>query len=111
VETDKLMKWILLILAITFEVSGTTMMKLSEGFSKPFYSVGIFISYIGSLIFLTLTLQYFEVSTVYAIWSGLGISIITIIGILYFSEKVNSLKILSLILIIIGVIGLNMTRK
>jgi small multidrug resistance pump len=105
------MKWVLLILAILFEVAGTTMMKLSEGFTKPLYSIGIFISYIGSLTFLTLTLKFFEISIVYAVWSGVGIAVISIIGLIYFDEKIDMIKTISLILVILGVIGLNLTSK
>ena len=111
VEIDKPMKWLFLILAIAFEVAGTIMMKLSAGFSKPLYSIWIFICYIISLIFLTITLKYFEVSVIYAMWSGLGVSIVAIIGIFYFSENINALKIISLTLILLGVVGLNLTKQ
>ncbi len=105
------MKWVLLILAILFEVAGTIMMKLSEGFTKPFYSIAIFISYIGSLAFLTLTLKFFDISVVYAVWSGVGMAVISIIGLIYFGEKNDIVKLISLILVILGVVGLNMTSK
>lgn len=105
------MKWVLLILAILFEVAGTTMMKLSEGFTKPLYSIAIFIFYLGSLTFLTLTLKFFEISVVYAVWSGIGIAVLSIIGLIYFGEKMDIVKFISLILVIIGVVGLNLTSK
>ena len=105
------MKLIFLTMAILFEVAGTTMMKLSEGFTKPLYSVALFLSYIGSLVFLTLTLKFFEISVVYAVWSGVGIAVISIIGLIYFGEKMDFVKSISLILVILGVIGLNITMK
>lgn len=105
------MKWLWLILAIVFEVSGTTMMKLSEGFAMPLYSIGVFVCYAGSIAFLTLTLKYFEVSMVYAVWSGVGIAAISIIGITYFGEKSDVIKTICIIFIITGVIGLNLTKK
>jgi small multidrug resistance pump len=107
-EIDQRMKWVLLFLAIFFEVAGTTFMKLSEGFSKPFYSMAIFIFYAGSLMMLTLALKYFEVSTVYAIWSGFGIFFIALIGIFYCGEALNWQKVLFLFLIIFGIVGLNL---
>lgn len=101
------MKWSLLILAILFEVTGTAMMKLSEGFTKPFYSVAIFVCYLGSLSLLTLSLKYFQVSIAYAIWSGLGIISITIIGHLFFRENIDFVKAIFITLIVIGIVGLN----
>lgn len=105
------MKWSLLILAILFEVTGTTMMKLSEGFTKPLYSVAIFVSYLGSLSLLTLSLKYFQVSIAYAIWSGLGIISITIIGHLFFRENIDFMKAVFITLIVIGIVGLNLSIK
>jgi len=103
--------WIYLCLAILFEVTGTTTMKLSEGFTKVIPSVLLILFYICSLYFLTLTLKSIEVSIAYAIWSGMGIIIITLIGFMYFNESVSLLKIVAIALIIIGVVTLNITGE
>ncbi len=95
-----------LILAIILEVAGTTSMKLSNGFSKTFPSILIFVFYIFSFICLTLSLKRLEISVAYAIWSGLGTSLIAIIGLVYFHEPMTAIKLSSLFLIIIGVVGL-----
>ncbi len=105
------MKWILILVAIILEVLGTTMMKLSQGFTKPIYAIGVFVFYAGSITFLTLALKYFQISIVYAIWSGLGIAITSVIGLIYFEEKIDIVKSVSLILIILGVIGLNLSKN
>ncbi|MDQ0233440.1 DMT family transporter [Metabacillus malikii] len=105
------MPWIFLCLAILLEVAGTTSMKLSEGFTKPLPSIFLIVFYIGSLIFLTLTLKTIDVSVAYAIWSGLGILIITFIGIFYFGETFSLTKVLAILLIIIGVTLLNFTAE
>lgn len=105
------MSWIYLIAAILLEVSGTTSMKLSEGFSKTLPSVMIFVFYCLSLLCLTLALKKIEVSVAYAIWSGLGTAVIGAIGILWFRESLTTVKIISLMLIIIGVIGLNLGNE
>ena len=105
------MYWIYLCLAILFEVAETTTMKLSEGFTKVMPSVLLILFYICSLYFLTLTLKSIEVSIAYAIWSGMGIIIITLIGFMYFNESVSLLKIVAIALIIIGVVTLNMTGE
>ena len=100
--------WFFLVSAIIFEVAGTTAMKLSVGFTRFTPSVLIFVFYLASFAMLTLTLKKFEVSVVYAVWSGIGTALIAIIGILYFREAVSAVKIISLMLIIIGVVGLHL---
>lgn len=97
-----------LVLAILFEVAGTTSMKLAEGFTKTGPSILIFVFYSVSFFFLTLTLRRLELSLAYAIWSGLGTSLIALIGVFYFHEPMTVVKIISLMLVIVGVIGLEL---
>ena len=105
------MHWLYLCLAIIFEVGGTVSMKLSEGFSRLFPSVLMIVFYLGSFTFLTLALKNLDVSVAYAIWSGAGIVIITLIGFFMFQEGLGMVKIVSIILILIGVVALNMESK
>jgi len=98
-----------LILAIVFEVSGTTSMKFSQGFTKLIPSVLIFLCYAISFFFLTLTLKKLELSITYAVWAGLGTALIAGIGIIWFKEPVTLTKLVSITLIILGVIGLNLS--
>jgi len=100
--------WLLLAGAIVLEVAGTTSMKLSEGFTKLVPSILIFVFYAASFMGLTLTLKKIEVGVAYAIWSGVGITLITIIGIIYFREGITALKLVSIGLVIIGVVGLSL---
>ncbi|MBP1933129.1 DMT family transporter [Ammoniphilus resinae] len=103
------MSWVYLLLAILTEVSGTTAMKISQGFSKLLPTVLIFVFYGLSLSLLTLALKNISVSIAYAIWAGLGTAIIALIGIWWFREPVTLMKIISILLIIAGVIGLNLS--
>ena len=103
------MHWLYLLLAILFEVSGTTAMKLSEGFTKTMPSVAMTILYVLSLTMLTLTLKKIDVGIAYAIWSGLGTALIAGIGIVVFGESLTPMKIASIALIILGVIGLQLS--
>ena len=97
--------------AIVFEVLGTTAMKMSEGFTKTMPSVAMGVFYILSLTALTYALKKFDVSMAYAIWSGVGTALITLIGIWYFKESVSVVKIASIGFIIIGVVGLHLSTK
>lgn len=103
------MTWLYLVLAILLEVSGTTCMKLSEGFTKMVPSILLVVFYILSLGMLTLALKKIDVSAAYAIWSGVGTALIASIGVLWFKEPAAALKLISLGLIIIGVVGLNLS--
>jgi small multidrug resistance pump len=103
------MSWLYLVLAIVLEVSGTISMKFSQGFTKILPSVFVFLFYGLSLSVLTLALKRIDVSVAYAVWSGLGTALIASIGVLWLKEPLNTLKVMSLLLIIIGVIGLNLS--
>jgi small multidrug resistance pump len=103
--------WIYLFLAILFEVSGTTAMKLSNGFEKLFPSILMFVFYIMSLSSLTLALKKIELSVAYAVWGGVGTAIVAVIGIAWFDEQANLLKLISLVLVTTGVVGLHISSK
>ncbi|MDZ7966608.1 MAG: multidrug efflux SMR transporter [Nostoc sp. DedSLP03] len=102
--------WIYLILAILFEVSGTTCMKLSQGFTKIVPSVLIFVFYGLCFTFLTFALKKLEVSIAYSVWAGLGTILVALIGIIWFRESATFIKLVSISLIIIGVIGINASQ-
>ena len=101
--------WLILVGAIVLEVAGTTSMKLSEGFTKLVPSVLIFVFYAASFVAFTFALKKIEVSVAYAVWSGIGTALITLIGIWYFREAATALKFVSILLIIVGVVGLNLS--
>jgi len=101
--------WFYLSIAIVLEVAGTTSMKISDGFTKTIPSILMFIFYLASLAVLTMALKKLDVSMAYAVWAGLGTALIAIIGIFYFHESVSFLKIVSILLIIAGVVGLNLS--
>lgn len=103
--------YIHLLAAICAEVFGTTCMKLSKGFSKLTPSVLVFVGYTISLVFLTYTLKRIEMSVAYAVWSGVGTALVAIIGIAYFKETLTVLKIASLALIVVGVVGLHLADR
>lgn len=105
-----IVEWVYLVLAIIFEVAGTTSMKLSNGFTKLIPSILLIVFYLGSLSFLTLTLKKIDVSVAYAVWSGMGIVFISCIGLLYFNERFSFVKFIAIVLIIVGVVTLNLTK-
>jgi small multidrug resistance pump len=98
---------IYLALAIASEVIATLALKSSEGFTRPLPAAVVVTGYGISFFLLALVLKHFSVGTTYAIWSAVGTAAIALAGIALYGETVNVLKIASLGLIILGVIGLN----
>lgn len=103
------MHWFYLASAIFCELIGTISMKYSDGFSKLIPSVLIFIFYGLAMMFITLALKKIELSIAYTIWAGVGTVLIAVIGISFFGESLTALKVISIILVICGVIGLKIT--
>lgn len=103
------MGWLLLALAIILEVSGTTCMKLSDGFKEILPSILVFVFYGLSFTAFIYALKTLDLSISYAIWAGVGLALIAAIGILYFKEPVTVPKIVFMVLILIGVIGLSLS--
>lgn len=103
------MRWLLLLLAIVLEVSGTTMMKLSRGFTRRIPTLLMFVFYGLGFIPLNYAMRQIDLSVAYAIWSGIGTALVAVVGIVVFKEPMSVLKMVSIALIIAGVIGLNLT--
>ncbi|GBL34535.1 uncharacterized membrane protein YvaE [Filimonas sp.] len=102
------MHWIVLAIGILFEVLGTVAMHYAEGFSKPLPSVLVFVFYGIALGSLVMVLKKMEVGIAYAIWAGAGTALIAVVGILFLNESVSFPKILSIVLIIAGIVGLEL---
>lgn len=103
--------WSILFCAILFEVGGTTSMRLSEGFTRLTPSIMIFVFYAISFALNTLVIRTLGLSVTYAVWSGVGTVLTSIIGYAYFKEPVTAIKLGSGLLIIIGVVGLNLSTR
>ena len=101
--------WLILSLAILLEVCGTVCLKLSHGMTRPLPVVGVVVFYLSTFTLMSLCLKNLEIGIVYAVWSGAGTALVAIIGILYFAESFNWMKILGLSLVIAGVILLHRT--
>ncbi|MDQ1096521.1 MULTISPECIES: DMT family transporter [Chryseobacterium] len=103
--------YIYLMLAIVFEIIATTFLKKSSEFTRLVPSVITIIGYSAAFYFLSLTLRQIPVGITYAIWSGVGIVAITVIGIVVFKQTPDWPAILGMALIVIGVIIINVFSK
>ena len=98
---------ILLAFAIASEVAATISLRYADGFSRPLPSTIVVLGYALSFWLLSLVLRDIPVGTTYAIWAGAGTAAIAVIGMALLGEPATALKIGSIALIILGVIGLN----
>lgn len=99
--------WIYLALGIVTEVAGTFSMKLSQGFTKLFPSVLFVLFFAIALSFINLSMKTIDMSVAYAIWSGVGIAILSILGIAFLGEPATFFRLFFIGLIIVGVVGLH----
>jgi len=104
------MHWVYLLVAIALEVGGTTCMKLSDGFSKVVPSVLAFVLYASCLALLTLAFEKLPVSVAYTVWGSVGTVLIVLIGMLFFDERLSAVQAVSILLVVLGVIGINLGR-
>lgn len=102
---------IFLFIAILFETVATTALKASEQFSKIIPGAITIVGYAAAFYFLSLALKTIPVGVAYAIWSGVGIILITLVGIFIFKQIPDLPAIIGLILIILGVIIINVFSK
>jgi len=106
------MQWLFLFLAIIGEVIGTSALKASDGFTKIVPSIIVVAGYAVAFFFLSLTLkENINIGVVYAIWSGVGVSLISVIGYLYYKQTLDIPAVLGIALIIIGVMIINLYSK
>lgn len=99
--------WALLALAIAFEVVGTTCMKLADGFSNWAPAAVMFVCYGLAFGCNTFVVRTLDLSVTYAVWSGVGTLLTAAVGIVWFKEPATVLKLVSIGLIVIGVLGLH----
>jgi len=101
--------WIYLLVAIGFEVVGTSLLKMSDGFEKTGWGVAAIAAYTVSFWFFAPALKEIPVGVAYAIWSGAGILAIAVIGVFFFDQRLQFLQYLFISLILIGAVGLRLT--
>lgn len=101
------MPYLYLTLAIVTEVVGTSALKASYGFTHLIPSCIVAVSYILSFFFLSLALKYLALGYSYAIWCGMGIVLVTLVGVTYYNEKLDLPALVGIALIISGIVILN----
>ncbi|WP_157118036.1 DMT family transporter [Oceanicoccus sagamiensis] len=99
--------YIYLAVAIIAEVIGTTALKASEEFSKPIPSIIVVLGYGAAFYFLSLVLKTIPIGIAYAIWAGVGIVLVAIVGVVLFEQKLDLPAVIGMLLIVSGVVVMN----
>jgi small multidrug resistance pump len=102
------MHWLYLITAIVAEVIGTSALKAADGFTRPGPSIVVVIAYGVSFLFLSLTLRTLPIGVAYAVWSGVGVVLVTIVAWFLYQQRLDWPAVAGIALILAGVLVLNL---
>lgn len=103
--------WLYLSVAIVAEVFGTSFLKSAEGFTRIVPSVAVAVSYIIAFFFLGLALKTLPVGIAYAIWAGVGVALIALVGYAFFGQVLDLPAVVGMALIVAGVVVINVFSK
>lgn len=103
------MSWVILAIAGILEIVWAVGLKYTDGFSRFWPTAGTVLAMVMSVWLLSVAMKSLPVGTAYAVWVGIGAVGTAIAGIILFGESANIGRILSLILIIAGIVGLKLT--
>jgi len=103
--------WACLAIAIVAEVMATSALTASAGFTKPLPSVGVVVGYGVAFWFLSLSLKSIPVGVAYAMWSGVGIVLISVIGWIVFKQSLDPAALVGMGLIVAGVMVINLFSR
>ncbi|MDO5640227.1 MAG: SMR family transporter [Neisseria sp.] len=103
--------WLYLLVAIAFEIVATTLLKASDGFTRLGVGAASIACYALSLYLLSQLLRAIPIGIAYALWSGIGIVAISIIGRLFMNQKLDTAAVIGIALIVCGVLVINLFSK
>ncbi len=105
------MSWVILFVAGVMEVFWALMLKQSDGLTKPAYTAAFVIGLVVSMGLLSQAIKVLPVGTAYAVWTGIGAAGTAIFGMLWLDEPRDAIKLVSLVLLIAGIIGLRLSAE
>ena len=103
--------WLILTLAIVAEVIATTALKASDGFTRLWPSLIVVLGYGTAFFCLSVTLRSIPIGVAYAIWSGVGVVLITVVAWLIFGQKLDAPAMIGMALIVAGVLVMNLFSR
>lgn len=105
------MHWLYLAVAILSEVIASSALPASRGFREPLPTILVVMGYVAAFYFLSLTLEGIPLGVAYAVWSGVGLALITAAGWIFYRQSLGAAEILGILLIAAGVIVLKFGGK
>lgn len=105
------MQWVYLAIAIVSEVVATSALKAAEGFTRLVPSVLVVVGYASAFYFLSLTLRTIPLGVAYAIWAGVGVALVALVGWAVYHQSLDTAALIGIALIVSGVIVLNLFSK
>lgn len=103
------MNWLYLAIAIMSEVVATSALKAAEGFTRLWPSLLVVVGYASAFYFLSLTLRTIPLGIAYAIWSGVGVALVSVVGWLIYHQSLSIGAFVGIALIVTGVVVLNLS--
>lgn len=103
--------WLAITIAIIFEVMATTALKSSNEFTRVVPTVLVVVGYLTAFYFMTISMRVLPVGIMYAIWSGIGIVLISVLGWVFYRQSLDLPAIIGMGLIIAGVVVINVFSK
>lgn len=103
--------WLLVVLAGLLETGFAVSLKASDGFSKVLPTLSFAVCAVASFALLSTALRELPVGPAYAVWTGIGAAGTAVVGIVFLGESAATLKLLSIVLIVAGVVGLQLTSE
>ena len=105
------MPWLMLFIAIVAEVIATSTLKSTDGFTRLWPSVVVVVAYETAFILLSLCLKKIPVGIVYAVWSGVGVALVTLVAWFFLDQPLDAPALAGLVLIVGGVVVINAFSK
>lgn len=103
--------WIYLVIAILSEVAGSSALPAAQGFRNPGPTAAVLIGYVSAFYFLSLTLEAIPLGVAYAVWSGVGVALISLIGWVVYRQNLGTMEIAGIALIVVGVVILKLGKS
>jgi small multidrug resistance pump len=100
------MHWLYLAIAILSEVAGSSLLPAAQGFRNPLPTFFVVAGYVSAFYFLSLTLEAIPLGVAYAIWSGVGLALVSVAGWVFYRQSLGGVEIAGILLIGLGVVVL-----
>jgi len=102
------LNWLFLAGAIGLEIIATSALKAADGFTRPLPTLVVILGYVGAFYCLSVALRTIPMGIAYAIWSGIGIVVISLVGLVAYRQKLDGAALLGIVLIVAGTLVINL---